>query len=414
MILPSAEILRDIYGSRADAAKLRYAHLAEKYKENFGSGQPLWFSAPGRTEIIGNHTDHNGGKILAASITMDTICAAEPSGDDRICIVSEGYRDSVTVHLDRLEETPKCRGSVSLVAGMMEAARNMGYRTGGFNAYVTTEVISSAGLSSSASYEMLICEVVSRLFNDGRIPAEDMARIGQYAENKWWEKASGLMDQMACAVGGTILLDFSDGVKVEPVDFTFDDIGCDLLIINTGKGHADLSAEYSSIPDEMKMTAHMLGADQLSASSGRKLIRELPKIREHLKNDRAIMRAMHFYAESLRVEKAVTAIREGRKEEILPIIRESGNSSWKWLQNCYVDSDPDEQPVPLMLALSEAYFSYFSRGVCRVHGGGFAGVIMCVLPKDMTDDYISYMSTFAGKENIYRMGIRRHGAVCLS
>lgn len=413
MKYPGRDILSAVYGEKAGEALARYRHLGEQFEKHFGPGDPSWFSAPGRTEIVGNHTDHNGGKILAASISMDTICAARKRDDGIIRIVSEGYREPVVVDLQALRQVPKYQGSVSLVAGMAEGAEKMGYRTGGFEAYVTTEVISSAGLSSSASYEMLLCTVLNHFYNGDRIPAEDYARIGQYAENHWWGKASGLMDQMACAIGGTILLDFSDGVHVEKADFTFADIDCDLLIINTGKGHADLSAEYSAIPEEMKAVAHLLGAEQLAETNGSSLVRALPEIRETLRDDRALLRAMHFYAENQRVERAAAAIREGRKKTILSIIKESGNSSWKWLQNCYVDSRPGEQPIPLLLALAEAYFANFGRGVCRVHGGGFAGVIMCVVPKDMTEAFTAFMEPFAGAENICRMSIRQTGAVCL-
>jgi galactokinase len=255
--------------------------------------------------------------------------------------------------------------------------------------------------------------VLNHFYNEDGIPVEDYARIGQYAENHWWMKASGLMDQMACAVGGTILLDFADGVHVEKVEFTFDDVDCDLLIINTGKGHADLSAEYSSVPEEMRLAAKQLGTERLCGASEEELLSRLPQIRNALRNDRAILRAMHYYEECGRVDAALRAVREGRKQDLLPIIRESGNSSWKWLQNCYVPADPEEQSIPLTLALAERYFARAGKGVCRVHGGGFAGVIMCVVPKEMTDGFTDYMAPFAGRDNIYRMGIRRAGAVYL-
>jgi galactokinase len=219
------------------------------------------------------------------------------------------------------------------------------------------------------------------------------------------------MDQMACAVGGTILLDFANGVQFRKVDFSFDRLGCDLIIINTGKGHADLSAEYSSIPNEMREVAAELGGRNLCETKEQQLIDRLPAIREKVADDRAILRALHYYEECARVDEAEKALAEGRSEKLLDIIRDSGNSSWKWLQNCYVISDPKEQSIPLTLALAEIYMKKIGAGVCRIHGGGFAGVVMCVLPKKETAGFVNYMTPFMGEKNIYVMGIRQAGAV---
>ncbi|MCD8023574.1 MAG: galactokinase, partial [Lachnospiraceae bacterium] len=276
MGLPEIQTLERIYGESAHSLA-RYQSLAENYQKNFSSDEMEFFTAPGRTEIVGNHTDHNGGKILAGSISLDAIGAAYPTGTDVITIVSEGYRDKIVIDLKKLERVPKNRGTLSRVAGMATAARQMGFVVSGFHAYVSTEVISAAGVSSSASFEMLICSILNYFFNDGRMRYIDYARIGQYAENHFWDKASGLMDQMACAVGGTILLDFSkiaasdgkeDPIKSDAeickrVEFSFSQLGYDLVIVNTGKGHADLSDEYSSAPLEMKDEAKALGADLL-------------------------------------------------------------------------------------------------------------------------------------------------------
>ena len=213
--------LQLVYGDAAPAAAERFAALGKRFTEAFGEASTECFSAPGRTEIIGNHTDHNGGKILAASITMDTVAVAAPSGNSTVTIISEGYPDPIVVDIDKLADVPHCQGSVSLVAGMLVAAREKGYEIGGFNATVSSEVIPAAGVSSSASFEMLVCAIIDHLFNGDAIDTADYARIGQYAENHYWDKASGLMDQMACAVGGTIYLDFSDGVSYEKVDFSY-------------------------------------------------------------------------------------------------------------------------------------------------------------------------------------------------
>lgn len=407
MKMPGTEVLEKIYGESRESRR-RYEALAENFEALFHSGEMEFFTAPGRTEIIGNHTDHNGGRILAASISMDTIGAAYPSGTDVVTIVSEGYRGKVIIDLKALENVPKNKGTLSLVAGMLTAAQKAGFRVAGFNAYISTQVISAAGVSSSASFEMLICSIINYFFNDGKMRCIDYARIGQYAENHFWDKASGLMDQMACAAGGTILLDFSksDDELCRHVDFSFSQIGYDLVIVNTGKGHADLSDEYSSIPQEMRQAAAAAGAEQLCDSSMDALLRNLSKI----DNDRAILRAMHFFQENERVDKAYEATKTDDADTLLKVIDESGHSSWEWLQNCYSLQDFREQKIALTLALTRLFLDKCGRGVCRVHGGGFAGVIACVLPKEETADYVSYISGFVGKENVYPMNIRLFGA----
>ena len=413
MSIPDANILQRVYGDASEEAAMRLNELETHYHELFDEGEPEFFSAPGRTEIIGNHTDHNGGKILAASITMDTICAAAPSGNNVVTIVSEGYPDPVVINLDAIDELPRCAGTLSLVAGMLESFGQRGYKVGGFNAVVSTQVISSAGVSSSASFEMLLCAVVNHLFNGDAIDVATYALVGQYAENVWWEKASGLMDQMACAVGGTIMLDFSDGVRYEKVDFSYDQLGCDLVIVNTGKGHADLSAEYSSVPGEMRAVAAALGVERLCDTTEDALLAHIDEVRAMVGCDRALMRALHYYEECGRVDEAVEALGAGDKARVLALIDESGSSSWRWLQNAYVTGDAGEQSIPLALALSELYLKKVGDGACRLHGGGFAGVIMCAVPKEATGDYVALMSRHFGTDNVYLTNIRSVGALCL-
>ncbi len=469
MKLPELQTLERIYGE-TERSMARYQSLAENYKRYFAPDKETsdcemsFFTSPGRTEIVGNHTDHNGGKILAGSISLDTIGAAYPNGTDVITIVSEGYRDKIIVDLTRLERVPKNKGSFSLVAGMAMAAREMGFMVSGFNAYVSTEVISAAGVSSSASFEMLVCAIINNFFNDGKMRYIDYARIGQYAENHFWDKASGLMDQMACAVGGTILLDFSK-IATQPdasdrakgsdtagasgaalcditdedicrqVDFSFSQLGYDLVIVNTGKGHADLSDEYSSVPLEMKDAANSLGVKLLCEMDEEALLAKLAADAQNgatafnagakgtanvkdaadqktgrITNDRAILRALHFFEENKRVDAAYQAALDRDEAALLKAIDESGRSSWEWLQNCYCIRNPKEQKVTLTLALTRLFLNRTGRGVCRVHGGGFAGVIACVLPKEETADYVSYIAQFVGKENVYPMNIRTFGA----
>ena len=414
MSFPTDDRLQQVYGEDASRAAERLKVLEGRYRACFGDAALSFFTSPGRTEIIGNHTDHNGGKILAASITMDTIAAAASTEDGVITIVSEGYPDPVVVKVDEAAAQPKCAGTPSLVAGMVVAARERGYRVGGFNACVSSEVVPAAGVSSSASFEMLVAEIISCLFNDDAISLADRARMGQYAENVFWEKASGLMDQMACAHGGTIALDFSSGVDVRGVDFGFEELGYRLIIVNTGKGHADLSEEYSAVPGEMHAVARALGVEELCETSEEALLQALPRVREEVASDRAVLRALHYFEECRRVEEAIRAIEAGDPSRVLSYITVSGNSSWKWLQNAYVSSDTAEQPVSLALALTEIFLAREGRGVCRLHGGGFAGVIMCVVPADLAQAYVDYMTPFVGADHIYQTNIRQTGAALLA
>ena len=362
-----------VYGPAADEAAARLQHLNAWYTELYGSDEVEFFSAPGRTEIIGKPYDHNGGKILAAYTYIYYRCCRKERRR-HVHIVSEGIPDAIDIDLATVAETPHCQGTRSLVAGMMVAARDMGYEVGGFNAVVSSEVIPSEGVSSSASFEMLVCSIIDHLFNSDTISCAEYARIGQFAENHFWDKASGLMDQMACAVGGTILLDFSDGVSYRKVDFSYDALDLDLVIVNTGKGHADLSAEYSSVPGEMRAVAAELGATTLSETTKDALLQNLGAIRTKLGNDRAILRALHYFEECDRVDTAVKALEQGDKARVLRMIEASGTSSWELLQNAYVASDPTEQSIPLALALTQHFLKQAGAGVCRLHGGGFAGV----------------------------------------
>ncbi len=407
------EVFEKVYGKDAEVAKQRFAHLTDGFNGEYGNAKELsYFTAPGRTEIIGNHTDHNGGKVIAASIDLDTIGAASPSGDEKIEILSEGYK-KVVIDLNALDKVPKESGTLSLVAGMAEAAKKMGYQVHGFKAYVTTTVIAAAGVSSSASFEMLFCAIVNHFFNDDKIPVTDYAKIGQYSENHFWNKASGLMDQMACAFGGPILLDFKGDISVEKIPFGFGDYGYEMVITNTGKGHADLSADYSAVPQEMFAVAKELGGKRLCDTSKEELLAHLNEIDEKIGNDRAILRAFHFFNETKRVEDMAAAVADKDFEKILALMQASGNSSYKLLQNCYTNAAWKEQKIALALALSEEYLAKTGKGICRVHGGGFAGVIQCVLPKEETDGYVDFMAKYFGRENVYPMNIRQTGAVFL-
>lgn len=411
-MIPSKGILCEVYGEYEKSAN-RYRELKKKYEEAFKSRQMEFFSAPGRTEIIGNHTDHNGGKVLAASINMDTIGAAFPNNSEIVEIISEGYIEKIKVNLRELEAAPINQGTLSLVAGILKAVKEFGFQVSGFQAYISTNVVSSAGVSSSASFEMLICSMIDFFFNGSRLNPVIYAKLGQYAENRYWNKKSGMMDQMACAVGGTILLDFNRDVKYQKIDFDFSKIGYQLVIVNTGKGHADLSKEYSEVPYEMFSIAKLLGCSRLCETTLVKLTKEIQRIDNDIKNDRAILRAIHFFHENERVEKMVEAIEGYDTEQIRNIIIDSGKSSCELLQNCYSILNYKEQKVSLYIVLTEMFLKRIGCGACRVHGGGFAGVIICVLPKKYADEYVHYISAYVGKGNVYPLDIRQAGAIHL-
>ncbi len=405
--------MKEIYGAADAQANLkRYEELAEGYQKYFADQEFSFFSAPGRTEISGNHTDHNSGKILAGSIHLDTIAAAGKNGSNQIRMISATYHQDMTISLDDLKPGNATSGTGPLLKGILDGFQKRGHKIGGFNVYTTTNVIGAAGVSSSASFEMLICTIVNYLFNDGTLDISEYAQIGKYAENRYWNKQSGLLDQMACAAGGIVTIDFKDQANpvLEKLDFDFDELGHDLVIVNTGKGHADLSEEYSSVPLEMKKVAQYFGKEVLRECTLDEVIDNVTQVRKFA-GDRAVLRAIHFLTEDDRVDMAVEAIRSKDYQTFLNVITESGNSSWKYLQNCYPAGEHKEQPVTIALALTELYLKKLGRGVCRVHGGGFAGVIMALVPHADTDGYVAYMEKHMGKENVYRMRIRNAGAI---
>ncbi|MCI9583611.1 MAG: galactokinase [Clostridium sp.] len=399
----------------ADENTERYRHVANGFKEAYGDQDILLFSSPGRTEISGNHTDHNHGKVLAGSINLDCVGAAAKNGTDTIRILSETFNQKFIISLKDLKPSPGMAGTIDLTKGILKGFQEKGYQVGGFDAFITSNVISAAGVSSSASYEMLICSMVNTLFNDGAMDVVTYSHIGKYAENHYWNKASGLLDQMACAVGGLVTIDFKNPEKpaVEKLSFDFGAQDHSLVIVNTGKGHADLSEDYSSIPNEMKKVAEYFHKEVCAEIDESAVIAEIAKVRAFA-GDRSVMRALHFFEENRRVEKQVKALKEHDFAAFLKEITESGNSSWKWLQNVYTTADVQEQGISIALALTELFLAEKKRGACRVHGGGFAGVIMAMLPNDLVDEYVEYIEKAIGAGNAYRMNIRPYGAICVS
>lgn len=410
------KLLGELYGKAAIAEnQKRYEDLVGKFVKEFGEKDLYLFSSPGRTEISGNHTDHNHGKVLAGSINLDCVGVAAVNDTNFVNIISETFNQSFTIDLNHLEPSERMAGTVDLVKGLLKGFQESGYEVGGFDAYVTSNVISAAGVSSSASFEMLLCSMLNTFFNEGKMDTVAYAHIGKYSENHYWNKASGLLDQMACAVGGLITIDFLEPQTpvVEKIDFDFASQNHSLIIVNTGKGHADLSADYSSVPNEMKKVAQFFGKEVCAEIKEQDVIDHLAELRTYA-GDRSVLRALHFFEENKRVEAEVKALKENRFDDFLDGITASGNSSWKWLQNCYTNSNVQEQGISIALALTEMFIAEKKRGACRIHGGGFAGVIMAMLPNDLVDEYVAYIEKAMGEGSAYRMSIRPYGAICVN
>lgn len=412
----SRKLMTALYGEAAvDANIERYQNLVKSFQKKFAEEDVTLFSSPGRTEISGNHTDHNHGKVLAGSINLDCVGVAAKNNSSKVHIISETFNQSFIIDLNDLSPSDKKAGTIDLVKGLLQGFKESGYEVGGFNAYITSNVISAAGVSSSASFEMLLCSILNTFFNEGRMDTVAYAHIGKYSENVYWDKASGLLDQMACAVGGLITIDFLEPASpvVEKIDFDFSSQNHSLIIVNTGKGHADLSADYSSVPIEMKKVAEFFGKEVCAEITEEEVIGHLAEVREYA-GDRSVLRALHFFEENKRVEAEVKALKEGRFSDFLNNITASGNSSWKWLQNCFTNSNYQEQGITVTLALTELFIAEKQKGACRVHGGGFAGVIMAMLPNELVDEYIGYIEGCTGKGSAFRMGIRPYGAICVN
>ena len=410
----SRKLMAALYGETAVEANIeRYQNLVKSFQKKFAEEDITLFSSPGRTEISGNHTDHNHGKVLAGSINLDCVGVAAKNNSSKVHIISETFNQSFIIDLNDLSPSDKKAGTIDLVKGLLQGFKESGYEVGGFNAYITSNVISAAGVSSSASFEMLLCSILNTFFNEGRMDTVAYAHIGKYSENVYWDKASGLLDQMACAVGGLITIDFMEPASpvVEKIDFDFSSQNHSLIIVNTGKGHADLSADYSSVPIEMKKVAEFFGKEVCAQITEEEVIEHLAEVRAYA-GDRSVLRALHFFEENKRVEAEVKALKEGRFTDFLMNITASGNSSWTWLQNCFTNSAYQEQGITVALALTELFIAEKQRGACRVHGGGFAGVIMAMLPNDLVDEYVAYIEKALGEGNAYRMSIRPYGAIC--
>lgn len=406
--------MKTLYSSQAERLeeeKRRYAALLEKFKAAFpGSKEVEFFSSPGRTEVGGNHTDHNAGRVLAAAVDLDILAVAAPRQDNRIQVVSEGY-PPIKLQLDELQPLKKERfTTAALIRGVAARLRELGYAIGGFEAVVTSRVPKGSGLSSSAAYEVLIATILDHLYNQDRLDPLLKAQICQYAENHYFGKPCGLMDQTTCAVGGFVTIDFKDFERplVKKLSFDFSGKGYALVIVDTGGSHANLTEDYAAIKNEMQSVAHALGGKWLREFSLEKVLQALPSLRGKV-GDRALLRAMHFYMDDQRVVEQVQALEANDLPRFLQLVNESGASSWKLLQNCYTPADIREQSITLGLALSQVLLQGH-KGACRVHGGGFAGTIQVFVPETRVAAYLEEMRSVFGAHACQALQIRPMGA----
>ena len=405
--------LAGLYGSDAERQKARWLDAISEFEKLFGAERELaLFSAPGRTEIGGNHTDHQHGRVLAAGVNLDVIGVASLNSDGVIRIKSAGFKQD-SVRVDELEPRENEREKAcSLIRGMASGFASMGYAPGGFDMYTTSEVLKGSGLSSSAAFEMIVGAAMNSFFAGGALSAMDIAKLGQKAENNFFGKPSGLMDQAASASGGFIRIDFGniEAPDVEKLDFDLSATGYTLCIVDTGGSHADLTNEYAAIPGEMKQIAAHYGATVLREVDPAAFRRDIPELRREF-GDRAVLRACHFFAENERVLKQANALKSGDFELFLRLVNESGNSSFKYLQNVFCCAAPQEQGLSLALSESERVLS--GRGACRVHGGGFGGTIQAYVPNDLLDEYRSALEAIFGEGSCKTLLVRPFGAVRL-
>ena len=376
----------------------------------FGGAPTRYFSAPGRTEIGGNHTDHQRGRVLAAAVNLDTRAAVRLNGTDTIRILSKGYPMSVVNVTELTPVEAEINSTPALIRGVAARFTQLGCKVAGFDAYCESTVLPGSGLSSSAAYEVLIGTIINGLFFDGRVSQPEIAMIGQYAENVFFGKPCGLMDQMASAVGNLVTIDFFDKENpvIQPVDFDFAACGHALCIIDSGADHADLTDEYAAIPGEIKAVAAHFGKDVLSQIDEKDFFAAIPALRAEC-GDRAVMRAIHFYQENARVPYQVEALQKGDFDAFLTLVKQSGYSSYMYLQNVIPAGYKQHQDVAVALALCEHYLA--GRGAYRVHGGGFAGTVQAFVPFDILDRFVAGLDGALGQGACHVLSIRPQGGV---
>ncbi len=404
------EKLEMLYGRDAvPIQKQRYEKAVEKFIADFGEHKDTGiFSAPGRTEIGGNHTDHNGGCVLAAAVGMDTLAFACPTDDNVIEIHSEGFNISPVDVSDLTPRAAEQGTSEGLIRGVAAGLKSEGFSIGGFKAYTSSDVISGSGLSSSAAFEVLVGTILSHFYNEGGTDPVKLAQIAQYSENVYFGKPSGLMDQMASSVGGFITIDFKNENKpvIEKVNFDFSEYGYYIYIVDTKGSHEDLTAEYSAIPSEMKAVAGFFGKEKLREISREQLWANISPVREKC-GDRAVARALHFFDESERAVREFAALERNDINEFFNLVNASGNSSYKFLQNIHPNSNPSVEPLVLGLYAAEDVLC--GEGACRVHGGGFAGTIQAFVPASKVSRFVEQEEKLFGKGSCHKLFIRPVG-----
>ncbi|MBS6748966.1 MAG: galactokinase [Firmicutes bacterium] len=396
-------------------ARAKVAHVLDGFARSFGDDEErpvVLCSAPGRTEICGNHTDHQHGRVLAGAVDLDFLACAAPNGLNRIRFQSEGW-PMVEISLDELlPRTDERESTAALVRGMAGLVKERGYEVAGFDAYAVSEVLPGSGLSSSAACEVLLGVIENCLFCSGELDAVTIAQLGQRAENVYFGKPSGLMDQTASSVGGAVAIDFADPAEpvVRSVAVDLESLGYALCIIDSGASHAALTGEYASIPEEMGAVAAYFGRKVLREVDEAELLRALPELRRAA-GDRAVLRAMHFFADDRRSAEEADALERGDIDAFLALVRESGRSSWELLQNITPTGAAKEQAMAVALAVAERALA--GRGACRVHGGGFAGTIQAFVPLDALESFSAEVEAALGQGSCRALSIRPVGGTVL-
>lgn len=393
----------------------RIIKAIDAFESKYGAGRDISvFSVPGRSEISGNHTDHNGGVVLAAAISRDIIAVAAKNTDGIIRVCSERYSEDI-VEISQTDNPDNFKKftSEALIGGVVNGFVEGGYGVGGFDAYTDSEVMEGGGVSSSAAFEVMMGNILNHLYNGGGVPNVEIAEFAKTSENRYFGKPCGLMDQAACAIGGLIFMDFEDKEKthIEPIDFSLSDAGYSLCIVNTGASHSDLNEDYSLIPEEMCAVAKLLGRETLRGLAKEDIIKNINNIRR-LAGDRAILRSLHFINENERVLRIKEHLKNNDVDAFLKEISQSGKSSFEYLQNIYSPKKPKEQPIALALALTDDYFNNRSAAY-RVHGGGFAGTVQAFVKNTEVSGYAKYMNSVFGKKSVLILDIRPLGAIKL-
>lgn len=389
----------------------RYCEALNEFTSLYGDREVSVFSVPGRSEISGNHTDHNHGCVLAAALDLDIIAIAAATDDNKITVKSKGFPEDIVDITELSPEDYANYGSAAIIAGICDGFAKRGMKIGGFVAYTTSDVLKGSGISSSAAFEVQICNILNHFYNEGSIDAPTLAKISQYSENVFFGKPCGLMDQTACAVGGFVAIDFADPSApiIEKLDFDLNAAGYCLCIVNTGGNHADLNDDYASVPAEMKSVAACFGMETLRGIKYEQILERIPELREKV-GDRAIMRALHFVDENERVAAQKQSLISGDIHGFLSGVLASGDSSFKQLQNVFTVKNVSEQGLSLALTLCK-HFLGDKGGAWRVHGGGFAGTVQAFVPLAMRDEFKCEMEKVFGINACSVLNIRPEGAV---